>query len=49
MMFFGLLIGLVLTLTHGNYTPLFVMAGSVYLLAIAAIHLIVPKLEYVTI
>lgn len=49
MMFFGLLVGLVLTLTHGNYTPLFVMAGTVYLFAIAVIHLIVPKLECVPI
>jgi ACS family hexuronate transporter-like MFS transporter len=49
MMFVGLLIGLVLTMTHGNYTPLFVMAGTVYLVAIAAIHLIVPKLECVPI
>jgi ACS family hexuronate transporter-like MFS transporter len=49
MMFVGLLIGLVLTLTHGDYAPLFVMAGTVYLFAIAAIHLIVPKLQSVPI
>jgi ACS family hexuronate transporter-like MFS transporter len=49
MMFFGLLVGLVLTLTHGNYTPLFVMAGTVYIFAILVIHLIVPKLENVPI
>ncbi|MFZ1939789.1 MAG: MFS transporter [Terracidiphilus sp.] len=49
MMFVGLLIGLVLTFTHGNYTPLFVIAGTVYIVAIAAIHLIVPKLQSVPI
>jgi ACS family hexuronate transporter-like MFS transporter len=49
MMFVGLLIGLILTLTHGDYAPLFVMAGTVYLFAIAVIHLIVPKLQSVPI
>ena len=49
MMFVGLLIGLVLTFTHGNYAPLFVIAGTVYLFAIAIIHLIVPKLQSVPI
>jgi MFS transporter, ACS family, aldohexuronate transporter len=49
MMFFGLLIGLVLTLTHGNYAPVFLMAGTAYLFAIAVIHLIVPRLESVSI
>lgn len=49
MMFFGLLIGLVLTLTHGNYAPVFLMAGTAYLVAIATVHLIVPRLESISI
>ncbi|MDX6462330.1 MAG: transporter, family, hexuronate transporter [Acidobacteriaceae bacterium] len=49
MMFFGLLIGFVLTLTHGNYMPVFVMAGLAYLVAIATIHLLVPRLESIAI
>jgi ACS family hexuronate transporter-like MFS transporter len=49
MMFFGLCIGLVLTFTHGNYTPVFLIAGTAYLFAIAIIHLIVPRLESVSI
>ena len=34
----------VLTRT-GRFTLLFVIAGSAYLISIAAIHLLVPKLE----
>ncbi len=48
MMFFGLLIGFILTLTRGNYVPVFVMAGLAYLIAIALIQLLVPRLESVT-
>jgi MFS transporter, ACS family, hexuronate transporter len=48
MMFFGLLVGFVLTLTHGNYMPVFLMAGTAYLFAIATIHLIVPRLQTVS-
>jgi ACS family hexuronate transporter-like MFS transporter len=29
----------------GSYVPLFVMAGSAYLLALLVIHLLVPRLE----
>jgi ACS family hexuronate transporter-like MFS transporter len=29
----------------GSYVPVFVMAGSAYLLALLVIHLLVPKLE----
>ena len=47
MMFFGLLIGLVLQLTHGNYVPVFLIAGSAYLVAIAVIQLLAPKLAVV--
>jgi MFS transporter, ACS family, hexuronate transporter len=49
MMFFGLLIGLLLTLTHGNYTPVFLIAGTAYLLAISVVHLIVPRLQIISI
>jgi ACS family hexuronate transporter-like MFS transporter len=49
MMFFGLLIGFVLQLTHGNYVPVFLLAGSAYLVAIAVIHLLAPKLAVVAI
>jgi ACS family hexuronate transporter-like MFS transporter len=44
MMFFGALIGLILQATHGNYMPVFLMAGSAYLIAIGVIHLLVPRL-----
>jgi ACS family hexuronate transporter-like MFS transporter len=49
MMFFGLLIGFVLQLTHGNYVPVFLIAGSAYLVAIAVIQLLAPKLAVVAI
>ncbi len=49
MMFVGLLIGLVLQITHGNYMPVFLLAGSAYLLAILIIHLLAPKLAVVDI
>ncbi|RZU29067.1 MFS transporter [Edaphobacter modestus] len=48
MMFFGLFIGFILTLTRGNYAPVFALAGLAYLVAIAAIHLLVPRLEIVS-
>lgn len=48
MMFFGLLIGLLLQLTHGNYGPIFLLAGAAYLAAIAVIQLLVPRLSAVT-
>jgi ACS family hexuronate transporter-like MFS transporter len=49
MMFFGLFIGFVLQLTHGNYIPVFLLAGSAYLAAITVIHLLAPKLAPVAI
>ena len=49
MMFFGLFIGFVLQLTHGNYGSVFLLAGSAYLVAIAVIHLLAPKLAVVAI
>jgi ACS family hexuronate transporter-like MFS transporter len=29
----------------GTYTPIFAVAGSAYLLALLAVHLLTPKLE----
>jgi ACS family hexuronate transporter-like MFS transporter len=49
MMLFGLFIGFVLQLTHGNYIPVFLLAGSAYLAAITVIHLLAPKLAPVAI
>jgi MFS transporter, ACS family, hexuronate transporter len=45
MIFFGLFIGLVLEITKGNYTPVFLLAGTAYLLAIVLIQLLAPRLE----
>src|ERR1700678_2538686 len=45
MMFFGLFIGFILQTTHGNYVPVFILAGSAYLVAILAIHALAPRLE----
>ena len=49
MMCVGLLIGVVLQITHGNYMPVFLLAGSGYLLAITLIHLLAPRLALVCI
>jgi ACS family hexuronate transporter-like MFS transporter len=38
------LTGMILTAT-GNYTTLFIIAGSAYLVALAAMHLLVPRLD----
>jgi ACS family hexuronate transporter-like MFS transporter len=45
MMFFGTFVGYLLELTNNNYVPVFVLAGSAYLVAILVIHLLVPKLS----
>jgi ACS family hexuronate transporter-like MFS transporter len=39
------LIGYWLDFSHNSYAPLFVVAGSMYLIAFLVIHLLVPKLE----
>jgi ACS family hexuronate transporter-like MFS transporter len=49
MMFFGVFIGVILQVTHGNYVPVFLIAGSAYLVAFAVIQLLVPKLGTVSI
>ncbi len=45
MMVFGTFVGFVLKMTNNNYVPLFILAGSAYLVAILTIHLLVPKLS----
>src|ERR1700679_4002234 len=45
MMFFGLFIGFILQTTHGNYVPVFILAGSAYLVDILAIHALAPRLD----
>jgi ACS family hexuronate transporter-like MFS transporter len=37
--------GFVLEWTHGDYLPIFVLAGLAYLVAVLAIHLLVPRIE----
>ena len=37
-------VGLILQYT-GSYFPIFIMAGSAYLVALAVIHLLSPRLE----
>ena len=49
MMFFGVFIGVILQVTHGNYVPVFLIAGSAYLVAFAVIQSLVPKLGTVSI
>jgi ACS family hexuronate transporter-like MFS transporter len=43
-MFIALIVGEVLQRT-GSYVPIFLIAGSAYLVALAIIHLLVPRLE----
>jgi ACS family hexuronate transporter-like MFS transporter len=39
------LTGRILQNHPGNYLPMFIAAGTVYMIAFGAIHLLVPKLE----
>lgn len=43
-MLIALVVGAILQRT-GSYVPIFIIAGSMYLLALLVIHLLVPKLE----
>jgi MFS transporter, ACS family, aldohexuronate transporter len=43
--FFSILIGYVLKWTGGNYTALYIACGSAYLLALAVIQMLAPKLK----
>lgn len=38
-------IGKWLTISHGTYAPLFIIAGSMYLLSLLIIHLILPRFQ----
>ncbi len=44
-MIFSAVTGYVLFWTHSNYTPIFIVCGSVYLIALLIMHLLVPRLE----
>jgi ACS family hexuronate transporter-like MFS transporter len=46
-MFIALIVGQILTVTGGNYVPIFLMCGFAYLLALAIIHLLVPTIKQV--
>jgi ACS family hexuronate transporter-like MFS transporter len=41
---FGVLIGWILTVTNKNYLPIFIIAASAYVVALTAIHLLMPRL-----
>jgi MFS transporter, ACS family, hexuronate transporter len=43
-MFIALLVGAVLQATK-SYVPIFIIAGSAYLIALTIIHLLAPKLQ----
>lgn len=49
MMFFGAVVGVILQMTHGNYLPVFLIAGMAYLVAIGLIQLLAPRLAMVRI
>jgi ACS family hexuronate transporter-like MFS transporter len=42
---FASITGYVLLATHSNYVPIFVVCGFAYLVALAIIHLLVPRLD----
>jgi ACS family hexuronate transporter-like MFS transporter len=44
-MFIAMLVGAILQATGGSYVPIFIVAGSAYLVALAVIHLLSPRLE----
>jgi len=43
--FIANIVGFVLNKNPGNYLPIFIIAGSIYLMALLIIHCIVPRLE----
>ena len=43
-MFISLIVGAILQSTK-SYVPIFIMASSMYLIALLVIHLLVPRLE----
>ncbi len=44
-MLIAIVVGEILQRTSGNYVPIFVMAGTAYLVALLVIHLLAPRLE----
>lgn len=44
-MFIAMLVGAVLQATKSNYMPIFILAGSAYLVALLVIQILVPKLK----
>ncbi len=44
-MFIAMLVGAILQATGGSYVPIFIVAGSAYLVALVVIHLLSPRLE----
>jgi ACS family hexuronate transporter-like MFS transporter len=44
-MLIALVVGAILQKTGGNYVPIFVICASAYLVALALIHLLAPRLE----
>jgi MFS transporter, ACS family, hexuronate transporter len=42
---FGVLTGWILTVTNKDYLPIFVIAGSAYLVALLIIHLLMPRMD----
>jgi ACS family hexuronate transporter-like MFS transporter len=45
----SLCVGILLQLTRDNYVPVFMIAGSAYLMALLIIHALAPKLASVDI
>jgi ACS family hexuronate transporter-like MFS transporter len=43
--FISNVVGFILNKNPGNYLPIFILAGSMYLITLVVIHLLVPKLE----
>jgi ACS family hexuronate transporter-like MFS transporter len=46
---FGVLTGWILTVTHKNYTPIFIICALAYVVAFLCIHVLMPRLEPVKI
>ncbi len=44
-MFVAVAVGVLLQKTHGNYVPLFIIAGFAYLFALGVIQILAPRLE----
>ena len=47
-MFIAMLVGAILQATGGNYALIFIVAGLMYFLALAVIHVLAPRLQPVS-